>query len=178
MDILLSSNLERLLFELTGRDGAEVARLMALLQTEQRAYEISKKMRQNLWRDFYGGWCGRADTVKAIRERFEKEGYLMDPHTAVAMHVCRAYRRETGDNTPAIVVSTANPYKFPASVLQAFDGDFDGLDEFEKLEELHRLSGWPVPEPLGSLRGKAPRFTGVCERGEMSRMVCEGLGIC
>ncbi|MCL2488225.1 MAG: threonine synthase [Oscillospiraceae bacterium] len=176
MDILISSNLERLLFELAGRDSNEVNRLMDAL-TEAGSYTVTPEMRRALQTEFAGGWCDEAGTAQAIRDTFRREGYLMDTHTAVAMHVCRAYRRETGDSTPAVVVSTANPYKFPASVLEAFEGDFGGLDEFEKLEELHRLSGWLVPEPLGSLRGRTPRFTAICGRDEMSRMVCERLGL-
>ncbi|MBR5741912.1 MAG: threonine synthase, partial [Firmicutes bacterium] len=119
MDILISSNLERLLFHLSGNDGDEIRRLMTALETEKR-YEVSERIRAGL-ADFTGGFADMAATEETIRTYWERDGYLMDTHTAVAASVYDAYRADTGDETPTVIVSTASPYKFAEAVSRAID---------------------------------------------------------
>ncbi len=176
MDILISSNLERLLYDLSGGDAAEIRGMMASLAKEGR-YQVTEGMREAIQSQFSAGWCDDRQAAEAIAETFRRHGYLLDTHTAVAMHVYREYRRETGDDTPAVIASTANPYKFAASVLAALGDACGEGDEFARLEELERKTGCPVPPPLAALRGKAPRFTGVCDREGMREVVYSMLHI-
>ena len=175
MDILISSNLERLLYDLSGRDDGEIRRLMEQLKTEGR-YTVTAGMREKIHALFAAGSCDDQQAAETIRSTFQKYGYLLDTHTAVAVSVYERYRKETGDETPTVIASTANPYKFSDSVLKAISGPSDA-EEFEKVEQLHRATGCEVPAPLSSLRGKTPRFTGVCNRADMERTVYELLHI-
>lgn len=176
MDILISSNLERLLYDLSGRDDAEIRHLMEQL-SENGSYTVSDQMLERLRSLFAAGWCDDGQVAATIRDTFEQYGYLLDTHTAVAVHVYNEYRRETGDTTPTVIASTANPYKFSASVLDALDGNRPEWDEFEKVEGLHSLTGCEIPAPLASLKGKEPRFREVCDRDEMQSVVYGMLGI-
>lgn len=176
MDILISSNLERLLYDLSGCDDAEIRRLMEELKDTGR-YTVPTEMLAEIRKLFAAGWCDDAGTKETIAEIWEKHRYLCDTHTAVAVHVYEEYRRSTGDNTPTIIASTANPYKFAASVLEALHSEEQAGDEFDKVEALHSLTGCEVPPPLADLRGKSPRFTEVCDRGEMRDVVYRLLGI-
>ena len=176
MDILISSNLERLLYELAGRDDAEIRRLMGSLKETGR-YTVPEAIGARIQDLFAAGWCDDEGTAAAIAETYQKHGYLCDTHTAVAVHVYNEYRRETGDTTPTVIASTANPYKFSASVLDALHGGAAAMDEFDKVEALERLTGCEVPPPLAGLRGKTPRFTEVCSREEMPAVVYRLLGI-
>lgn len=114
MDILISSNLERLLYLLSGRDGKAVSDWMKALEAD-KVYEVSKKVREGL-ADFYGGFCTEREAREAIAALWNEEGYLVDTHTAVAYKVYRDYAEETGDETPAVIASTASSYKFAESV--------------------------------------------------------------
>ena len=176
MDILMSSNLERLLYDMSGRDAGEIRRLMASLVKEGR-YTVSPAMHGEIQSLFSAGWCSDGQTAATIAETFRKSGYLLDTHTAVGVAVYRGYRRETGDATPAVIASTANPYKFSASVLKALGEDDGALDEFGKVERLAAVTGCPVPPPLANLRGRTPRFTKVCGREEMKDVVYATLHI-
>lgn len=176
MDILISSNLERLLYDLSGQNDQEISRLMDALQKEGR-YTVSEKMRQKLQESFAAGWCDDEQTAEAIRSTWEKHHYLCDTHTAVAVHVYEEYRKETGDTTPTVIASTANPYKFSTSVLKALGGDREDWDEFEKVAGLEKLTGCDIPAPLAGLKGKAPRFTDVCDREDMQATVYRMLGL-
>ena len=176
MDILISSNLERLLYDLAGRDDAEIRRLMGSLKETGR-YTVPEAIGARIQDLFAAGWCDDEETAAAIAETYQKHGYLCDTHTAVAVHVYNEYRRETGDTTPTVIASTANPYKFSASVLDALHGGAAAMDEFDKVEALERLTGCEVPPPLAGLRGKTPRFTEVCSREEMPAVVYRLLGI-
>ena len=169
MDILISSNLERLLYHLSGGDASLVADLMKQLQ-ENGQYTVPETLLKTLRELFVGGWCDDENTMKAIRKTYEEQGYLCDTHTAVAVSVCEAYRSESGDNTPIVLASTADPYKFSASVLAALGADCEE-DEFAKVDRLHSLTGAPVPPSLSALKGKAPRFTQVCDRDTMEQTV-------
>ena len=176
MDILISSNLERLLYDLSGRNDEEIRRLMRQL-SEDGVYTVSDEMLEAIHGLFAAGWCDDDQVAATLRETFENRGYLLDTHTAVAVHVYNDYRRETGDETPTVIASTANPYKFSASVLDALGGNRPEWDEFEKVEALHRLTGCEIPAPLASLKGKEPRFREVCDREKMQAVVYGMLGI-
>jgi threonine synthase len=176
MDILISSNLERLLFELNGRQAAAVSEWMAELGN-QGWYKIPQAGVEELQKLFYGGFADRRETLRAIQRVFEKEGYLMDTHTAVGYSVLQKYRRETGDQTPALLASTASPFKFNQAVLEALGRDIAGKDEFTLLEELSAVSGLPVPAELAELKSLPERHTGVCDREEMSPFLFHFLGI-
>ncbi len=174
MDILISSNLERLLYHLSGEDAALVGKMMAELK-ESGKYTVPASLLASLQGLFTAGWCDDADTLQEIRATFEEENYLCDTHTAVAKCVYRRYREQSGDTTPTVIASTANPYKFSASVLSALGGDRNDLDEFQKVESLNAVTGSPIPSPLLTLKDKAVRFTKVCKRDEMEEAVFEFL---
>lgn len=172
MDILISSNLERLLFALSGGDDALVRRYMEQLRNTGR-YEISEDLLEKLQALFYGGCCGEADTSAAIGDMYRR-GYLIDPHTAVAVKVLADYRRETGDPAPAVFASTASPFKFCDSVLEAI-GKPPVADSLERLEQLERVSGVAAPRQLAALKGKPIRFSDVTEREVMENVVIDFL---
>jgi len=176
MDILISSNLERLLYELSGRDDQAIRDMMSALSTEGK-YTVSDAVKAAIDELFVGGCCDDEQTAQTIKETFDKYGYLCDTHTAVALHVYNDYTARTGDTTPTVIASTANPYKFSASVLSALDVDGSSLDEFEKVEKLNAVSGEAVPAPLADLRGATPRFDEVCNKENMRQVVYAMLGI-
>jgi len=173
MDILVSSNLERLLFELSGKDGALVAQYMSGLSSDGK-YAVADAVRAEVLRDFAGGRCSEDDTLSTIKQTFDKHNYLIDTHTAVAYKVLLDYRVETGDNTPAVVVSTASPFKFCDNVLHAL-GQPSDLDEAGLIDLLAEVSGCAVPAPLSALRDKTPRFLDTVAVREMSASVREFL---
>lgn len=168
IDILISSNLERLLFEIAGRDPALVKGWMRSLQTEG-LYDIGREAQSALSAYYDAGWCDEADTLATIRRCYENEGYLMDPHTAVAQTVYERYRARTGDKTHTVLLSTANPYKFASDVLGAFEPA--GPDDFDNAERLHSLTNVPVPIGLSGLMGKPERHTDVCDLEDMQARV-------
>ncbi len=176
MDILISSNLERLLYELSGRDDKEICAWMNALSSDG-VYTVSESVKASMDECFVGGCCDDEQTAKTIREIFDTYGYLCDTHTAVAVHVYNEYVNETGDTTPTVIASTANPYKFSSSVLSALDIDVSQMDEFDKVESLNNTTNEPVPAPLSGLRGREPRFTGVCNKEDMQQVVYDLLGI-
>lgn len=169
MDILISSNLERLLFEFSGRDDGLVKNWMKSLQ-ETGKYEVSDAVKKQMDRLFYAGSCDDNNAEKQIKKLFEEYSYLCDPHTAVVMDVYEHYRKETGDNTKIIVASTASPYKFPQTVLKAIAGVLSE-DEFAAAEELERCSNLPMPCSLKELRQKEIRFSGAHEKEEMENLI-------
>jgi len=164
MDILISSNLERLLYALTG-DTGEVRGYMDQL-AETGRYQVSDKVKAKLQKLFKGYWCDDRETQRVIRVMFENNGYLIDPHTAVAFSALEQYRRESEDDTPAIVASTASPFKFCASVLEAL-GETDIASGLDTLDQLTAKTGQPAPAPLAALRDKPVRFTRVVEKDHM-----------
>ncbi len=176
MDILISSNLERLLYHLSDSNDKEVAELMEQLARTGR-YTVSEAIREKVSALFAAGWCDDGATMATIRDIHEKYGYLCDTHTAVAVNVYEQYRARTGDNTPVVIASTANPYKFSASVLQALEGKEDTMDEFARVERLHGKTGCPIPAPLADLKNKQPRFNGCCDRDTMEQAVYDLLDI-
>jgi threonine synthase len=164
MDILISSNLERLLYSLT-QDTAEVRGYMAQL-AETGRYQVSDRVKTKLQKRFKGYFCGDRETQRMIRAMFDRYGYLIDTHTAVAFSALGQYRQETGDDAPAIVASTASPFKFCASVLEAL-GELAPASGLDALDQLSARTGQPVPAPLAGLRDKAVRFTQVVEKDHM-----------
>jgi threonine synthase len=160
MDILISSNLERLLFELTGRDAEAVKQMMRQLK-EKQAYEITGSMKKTLESDFYADWCGEDETMASIKDMFEGYGYLLDTHTAVAADVYKRYKRRTGDNTKTVIVSTASPYKFSENVLSSLGEETKGSAAFETAERLAEISGIPVPRQILELENKPVRHSKV-----------------
>ncbi len=176
MDILISSNLERLLFALSGQDAEQTKALMEQLAANG-TYTVSEKIQKSISELFAAGYCDDADTKRTIRKIFDEYNYLCDTHTAVAVNVYAAYKMKTGDNTPTVIASTANPYKFSKSVLSALENNIQSQDEFSMVEELHEKSGAPVPPQLATLKGKTPRFTKVAAKEDMAQVVFEMLGI-
>ncbi len=168
MDILISSNLERLLFHLADAP-EEVGGWMEQLAAEGR-YQVSDKVLKKLKAHFAAGFCDDSQTKAQIGKVWREHKYLIDPHTAVAYHVLEEYRAQTGDGAPAIVVSTASPFKFCDSVLDAL-GVTHQAKGLDILDRLSQETGRPIPAPLAALRGKTPRFTGWVEKGDMEKEV-------
>ena len=164
MDILVSSNLERLLYLLSG-DTALVAGLMQQLKDEG-AYTVPADLLAKIQAEFCAPHCDDARAEEIMGRVFRDYGYLCDPHTAAGWAAAEDYVTQTGNHTPMVVLSTASPYKFPAAVLTAIGGDTDG-DEFCQMERLSRLSGVPIPGNLSGLQGKPEKHTGVIPKEKM-----------
>lgn len=173
MDILISSNLERMLYSLSGEDDKLVAQYMADLSATGR-YQVSEEIRGKLTDIFYGGYCDDDATKAVIAKMWEDKNYLIDTHTAVAFAVYEQYKAETGDNTPTVVVSTASPYKFGDSVLEALGVTqlAQGTALIDQLEDLTKV---PAPTPLTTLKDKTVRFDKTVAKEEMESQVLEML---
>ena len=165
MDILVSSNLERLLYLMSGQDSALVAGLMNNLNTLGR-YSVPANLKKAIDKEFWADFAGDEETAATVKAVWEKHGYLCDTHTAVGWYVAENYVKETGDHRPMVVLSTASPYKFPASVLTAIGGDTSG-DEFQQMETLSTITGVPIPGNLAGLRELPERHTGVIDKDAM-----------
>ncbi|MBO4228792.1 MAG: threonine synthase [Clostridia bacterium] len=164
MDILISSNLERLLYTVTG--SGLTSGWMTQLK-ENGVYRVPDAVRSSIRESFLGYYCDEAQTISAIRNTYEQFGYLIDPHTAVAVHAANRYREETGDPVPTVILSTASPYKFAGAVLSALSGSVPE-DEFEALSALSHMTGTEIPAQLASLREKPVRFRTVLSPDEMT----------
>ena len=175
MDILISSNLERLIYTIAGQDAEKTAGLMAQLR-EKGSYEITPEMRERL-ADFEGGFASEEETKEAIHDTFARTGYVMDTHTAVAAYVCAQYRKNSGDSRKCLVASTASPYKFIHSVMTAIDEKYASADEFDLVDELSRISGTDIPNAIEEIRSADIRHTRECDAGEMKQAVREILGV-
>ena len=174
MDILISSNLERLIYHISGNSAEKTAALMQDLR-EKGAYAITEEMRGGLDL-FAGGYATEEETAGAIRRVYEKDSYVIDPHTAVAADVYDKYRAQTGDGTPAVIASTASPFKFENSVMQAL-GEPSDLPDLELADRLSEKAGVPVPEAVNVLRTAPVRHNIVCDRDKMKDEVRRFLGI-
>ena len=168
MDILVSSNLERLLYFLSG-DTSLVASLMQQLNT-QGFYTVPETLKNAIQNEFACGCCGDEAAQKTIAKVFQETGYLCDPHTATAWAVAEDYVNQTGDKTPMVILSTASPYKFPTAVLEAL-GEDTNMDEFAQMDRLQTISGVPIPRNLATLQGRPERHTTVIEKTEMKAFV-------
>ncbi len=170
MDILVSSNLERLLYFLSG-DTALVAGLMKELNTNG-IYEVPSALKAAIQEEFWAGYCDDAKAKETIKSVFENQHYLCDTHTATGWAVAEDYVNQTGDNRPMVVLSTASAYKFPAAVLSSLT-TVPEMDEFAQMEYLQKLTGWPVPANLSGLQEKKELHTGVIEKDAMLAFVEE-----
>lgn len=168
IDILISSNLERLLFELADRDDALVREWMSGLK-EKGMYALPKSALDELKKTFSAGWCTEEDTLETIKRVFDETGYLMDPHTAVAQCVYERYAEKTGDKTKTVLLSTANPYKFASDVLGAFEPV--GKNDFVNADRLTALTGASIPKAMSELLGKPERHLDVCDLKDMPKRV-------
>ena len=175
MDILISSNLERLIYRTAGNDEEKNSELMREL-TEDGKYTITDEMKENL-KDFYGNYATEKETAAFIKELYEKTGYIIDTHTAVAADVYKKYREETGDNTPSVIASTASPFKFTRSVMNAIDEKYDSMSDFELVDELSKIGKVKVPVAIEEIRNAETRHNTVCEVGKMKDTVRIFLGI-
>ena len=168
MDILVSSNLERLLYLLSG-DTKLVAGLMQELNT-QGVYTVPAQLLEKIQSQFWAACCDDARAAEIIGRVYKEDGYLCDPHTASGWAAAEDYVAETGDNRPMVVLSTASPYKFPAAVLTAIGGDTSG-DEVTQMARLSQITGVPVPKNLASLQGKPEKHTQVIDKDKMLSFV-------
>lgn len=168
MDILISSNLERLLYHLSGDDGEQIKALMEDLDGK-KVYEVSDKIKEGL-KVFYGGFATVEETNETIGKVYKEAGYLMDTHTAVAYKVYEDYKNATGDKIPAVIASTASPYKFADSVAKAI-GLAECKDGFEYVREVNEATGVPVPSGLKDLDKKPVLHTGVLDIDRIAQAV-------
>ncbi len=177
MDILVSSNLERLLYILSEGDDKKVKSYMTALKTDG-SYTADSSIMEKLTEKFFGGFCDEAATRKTIKDIYSQSSYLSDTHTAVAINVYGQYVEKTGDKTPVILASTASPYKFSKSVLSSLIPEEKICEsEFDMVAQLNELTGTAVPEPLAQLKNKEVRFSSVINSDDMSKYVLERLGI-
>ena len=165
MDILISSNLERLIADIVGSDQV-VAELMEALKASG-TYEIEPHVDPSAMEVFYAGWANEAETLRTIKDAFKEEEYLVDPHTAVGLKVLKDYVAETGDQTPCVVASTASPYKFAPSVLEALTGKGGDGDAFEVSKLLSDITKTQIPNKIAELQTKEIRHGLVIERDKM-----------
>ncbi|MDD6270248.1 MAG: threonine synthase [Oscillospiraceae bacterium] len=174
MDILISSNLERLLYLLSGENDAQIREWFGKLASEGR-YEVSDDIKAAMKELFYGGYCDDAQTKETIGNIYKTYGYTCDTHTAVAVKVYQDYKAETGDTTKTLIASTASPYKFSRSVLSALDESRVTDDEYAMVDTLAELSGMPVPASLAELKTKERRFSCSIDKNDMKQFVLSEL---
>lgn len=176
MDILISSNLERLIYRIAGNDAGKNAALMKQL-TSTGKYEITPKMREQL-KDFYGNYTSEKETAGVIRALYEKTGYIIDTHTAVAAGVYGKYKADTKDDaTKTVIASTASPFKFTRSVMDAIDMKYDSMSDFELVDELSRIGNVTVPQAIEEIRNAKVLHDTVCDVEEMPCVVKKFLGM-
>ena len=175
MDILISSNLERLIYKIAGCDDAKNKELMTSLATTGR-YEITEEMKAEL-ADFYGNYATEAETANVIKSIFEETGYVIDTHTGVAAEVYKKYKKDTNDTTKSVIASTASPFKFTRSVMNAIDSKYDAMSDFELVDELSKIGNVKVPNAIEEIRTANVLHDTVCEVSEMENVVKKFLGI-
>lgn len=176
MDILISSNLERMIYRIAGNDAKQCAKFMAAL-TKDGEYVITDAMKAEL-SEFFGAFGSEEETAVKIKEVYDKEGYVMDTHTAVAAVAYDKYKAVTGDDkTPTVIASTASPYKFTRSVMDAIDPAYDAEDDFELVDELNKVSKTAIPKAIEEIRTAPVLHDTVCETAAMEDEVKKILGI-
>ncbi|MBR6624345.1 MAG: threonine synthase [Ruminococcus sp.] len=176
MDILISSNLERLLYLMTDRNDEVIRDWFGKLASEGR-YEVTDDVKAKLADEFWAGCCNDDETKETINAVYGKYSYTCDTHTAVAVKVYEDYKKATGDNTKTVIASTASPYKFSAAVLEALEGAESDIDEYAKVDRIAELSKLPVPAALADLKNKPLRFNDVIEKSDQKQYVLRTLGI-
>lgn len=175
MDILISSNLERLIYRIAGNSATENAKLMKSLKDTGK-YEITSQMKEQLG-DFYGNYATEAEDAATIKKIYDNDNYIVDTHTSVAATVYEKYKKETGDETKTVIASTASPYKFTRSVMDAIDSKYASMTDFELVDELCRISGVKIPKAIEDIRTAPVLHDTVCEVNEMCDNVKRILGI-
>ncbi|MEG2429248.1 MAG: threonine synthase, partial [Oscillospiraceae bacterium] len=175
MDILISSNLERLLYDLADRDDKLLNEWYTSLKNGGK-YTVTESVKEKLQSEFFGGFCNDEETQATIKELFDKYYYLCDTHTAVAVKVFDDYTKQTGDKTPAIIVSTASPYKFTQSVLSSIKAP-ESTDEYEQILELNKISELEIPVALKELKTAKSRFDKSIEKENIKSEVKSQLEI-
>ena len=176
MDILISSNLERLIYNISGNDAAKNADYMKALATDGK-YAITDEMKAKL-SDFYGNYTSETETAEVIRDLYEKTGYIIDTHTAVAAGVYHKYLKDTNDSeTKTVIASTASPFKFTRSVMDAIDPKYDAMSDFELVDELSKIGNVKVPNAIEEIRTADIRHKTVCEVSEMPAVVKQFLNV-
>ncbi len=173
MDILISSNLERFLYELSGRNPQTVTELMQELK-KTGAYEITPGMKAGM-ADFYGNFADDSETVQTIGQLYSDYGYVVDTHTAVGYRVYQKYVDESGDETPALIASTASPFKFGRSVAEGIGIETAGRSDFELIDLLSKYSGLEVPEPIRGIAQRSVLHPDTCRKDDMKQVVEEYL---
>ena len=175
MDILISSNLERLIYKISGEDARKDTDLMTELKTKG-SYAITGEMKANL-ADFAAGYATEEQVAKTIHDIYEDTGYVMDTHTAVAATVYKAYREDSKDDRKTVIASTASPYKFAGSVMSAIDPKYKGQDDFKLIEELQKVSGTEIPNAIKEIMNAEIRHNTECDVDQMEQTVKNILGI-
>lgn len=175
MDILISSNLERLLYDLSGENDKIINEWFKALNDEGK-YEVTPEVKKLLSENFFGGFCTDEETKETIKEIFDEYSYLCDTHTAVAVKVYLDYLKKTGDSKKTIIASTANPYKFTANVLSAVSNETAG-DEYSQIDKLYEISALPVPKELSELKEKKVRFDKSIEKSDIKAEVLRLLNL-
>ncbi|MDE7266517.1 MAG: threonine synthase [Lachnospiraceae bacterium] len=175
MDILISSNLERLIYLAADSDADKNMTFMKSLSTAGK-YEITTEMKTKMT-DFYGGYATEAETADTIKALYEKTGYVIDTHTAVASTVLNKYKQATGDDTKTVLASTASPFKFTRSVMNAIDTKYDKMEDFALVDELSKLANVKVPNAIEEIRTAPVLHDTICDKEEMKSVVMKFLGI-
>ena len=175
MDILISSNLERLIYKISGEDARKDTDLMTELKTKG-SYAITGEMKANL-ADFAAGYATEEQVAKTIHDIYEDTGYVMDTHTAVAATVYKAYREDSKDDRKTVIASTASPYKFAGSVMSAIDPKYKGQDDFKLIEELQKVSGTELPNAIKEIMNAEIRHNTECDVDQMEQTVKSILGV-
>jgi threonine synthase len=175
MDILISSNLERLLYIISNNDSSKVKELMNSLDTAG-AYEISDQMKENL-KSFYGNFATQEETKEAIKSVYGKHRYLMDTHTAVAYDVNQKYKQQAEDTTKAVIVSTASPYKFTYAVMNSLDNKYKDYNDFQLVKEMSGLIGKEEPSAINGIENREVIHKNLCKKGDMELKIKEFLEI-
>ncbi|QXM06448.1 threonine synthase [Crassaminicella indica] len=176
MDILISSNLERLLYEISNHDEGLIRTMMKQLESEEKQYKITPNMQKNL-SDFYGGFATDDETLITIKKVYDSSNYVIDTHTAVAYNVYEQYKKETKDKTKTVIVSTASPYKFTKSVLDGLMDKNYEENEFEMIRLLSKITGLDIPKPIKHIDQKPILHFTECEKQEMKTVVKDILHI-
>ncbi len=175
MDILISSNLERLIYLTAGCDAEKNAAFMKSLSRDGK-YEITADMKANM-EDFYGNYASEQETADTIKNLYEKTGYVIDTHTAVAATVLQKYQEATKDDAKVVVASTASPFKFTRSVMNAIDAKYDSMTDFELVDELSKLANVDVPNAINEIRTAPVLHDTVCDKEDMKSVVMKFLGM-
>ena len=175
MDILISSNLERLIYRIAGDDAEANKKMMEELSKDGK-YSITPEMKAKL-ADFYGNYASEEETAAIIKKIYEETGYVMDTHTAVAASVYEKYKKETKDDNVTVIASTASPFKFTRSVMNAIDPKYDSMGDFELVDELSKIGNVKVPNAIEEIRNAEIRHNNLCEVAGMKDIVKKFLGM-